>query len=159
MSSTSADRRRSGYAETTLQKAALVVGLVFLVVGVAGFVPGLTSDLGTLSFASHHSDAMLLGIFQVSVLHNLVHLLFGIVGVLAARSPGGSRPYLIGGGVVYFALWLFGLFVAGEASAANFVPLNDADNWLHLALAVGMVGLGVVLGSGRAATPKPRTRS
>ncbi len=71
------------YAGSSIQKVALVVGIVFLLVGIAGFVPGLTS--GDLGGAGHHSMAMLLGIFQVSVLHNIVHLLFGVVGLLAAN--------------------------------------------------------------------------
>jgi len=130
------------YAGSSIQKVALVVGIVFLLVGIAGFVPGLTS--GDLGGAGHHSMAMLLGIFQVSVLHNIVHLLFGVVGLLAANRATGSRMYLVIGGVVYFVLWVYGLFTAGTMSGANFVPLNRADNWLHLVLAIGMVALGVV---------------
>ena len=100
------------------------------------------------SFASHDSMAMLLGVFQVSVLHNIVHLLFGVAGLLLSRTDAGARAYLIGGGAVYLVLWLYGL-VVDEASAANFVPVNTADNWLHLLLGVGMIGLGVALSRGR----------
>lgn len=131
------------YAGSSVQKAALVVGIVFLLVGIAGFVPGITT--GDLAGAGHESMGMLLGIFQVSVLHNIVHLLFGVVGLLAANRASGSRMYLVLGGVVYFVLWVYGLFTAGHNSGANFVPLNNADNWLHLVLAIGMVALGVVL--------------
>jgi hypothetical protein len=144
------DRRR--YAETPVQKAALIVGVVFLVVGVAGFVPGLTSDVGDLHGAGHGSGAMLLGLFQVSVLHNIVHLLFGIAGVALARRFRTSKLYLIVGGLVYAVLWIYGL-VIDKDSQANFVPLNTADDWLHFVLAVGMIGLGVLLGRRRA----PRT--
>ena len=135
------------YAGSSIQKVALAVGIVFLLVGIAGFVPGLTS--GDLGGAGHGSMAMLLGIFQVSVLHNTVHLLFGVVGLLAASRATGSRMYLVIGGVVYFVLWVYGLFTAGTMSGANFVPLNWADNWLHLVLAIGMVALGVVFPRGR----------
>ncbi|WP_282819152.1 DUF4383 domain-containing protein [Curtobacterium flaccumfaciens] len=131
------------YAGSSVQKAALVVGIVFLLVGIAGFVPGITT--GDLAGAGHESMGMLLGIFQVSVLHNIVHLLFGVVGLLAANRASGSRMYLVIGGIVYFVLWVYGLFTAGHSSGANFVPLNNADNWLHLVLAIGMVALGVVL--------------
>jgi len=136
----------TSFAETPVQKGTLVVGIVFLVVGIAGFVPGLTS--GSLAGAGNGSMAMLLGLFQVSVLHNIVHLLFGVVGIAAARRATGSRFYLTVGGIVYFVLWIYGLFTAGRDSDANFVPLNTADNWLHLVLAVGMVALGVVLPRG-----------
>lgn len=131
------------YAGSSIQKATLVVGVVFLLVGIAGFVPGLTS--GSLAGAGNGSMAMLLGLFQVSVLHNVVHLLFGVVGLVAASQATGSRIYLVIGGIVYLVLFVYGLFTAGHDSGANFVPLNTADNWLHLLLAGGMVALGVFL--------------
>ncbi len=96
-------------------------------------------------FAGHHSEAALLGIFQVSVLHNIVHLLFGIVGLLALRSRALAKGYLIVGGIVYAVLWIYGLVVPMD-SMGNFVPLNTADNWLHFVLSVTMIGAGVVLG-------------
>jgi hypothetical protein len=136
----------SGRARTPLQTAALVTGVLFLVVGVAGFIPGITTDYDTLQFLGPDSEAMLLGIFQVSVLHNLVHLAFGVWGVAASRVFSSSRVFLIGGGVAYGVLWVYGL-VVGHDSEANFVPLNDADDWLHLGLAVAMIGAGVVLGT------------
>ncbi|WP_440086829.1 DUF4383 domain-containing protein [Streptosporangium sp. LJ11] len=136
---------------TPLQTAALIVGVVFLLVGVLGFVPGVTTNYDSLEFAGHTSDAMLLGIFEVSILHNIVHLLFGVGGVLAARTWSAARGYLIGGGVVYLLLFLYGLLV-GHDSAANFVPVNDADNWLHLVLGVGMIALGLALSRRRAST-------
>ncbi|MEZ0338736.1 DUF4383 domain-containing protein [Mycobacterium sp. pV006] len=129
---------------TRVQTAALVVGAMFLLVGVLGFIPGVTTNYDQLSFAGHHSGAMLLGIFAVSVLHNIVHLLFGVAGILMARTWSAARLYLIGGGVIYFLLFLYGLVIDYD-SGANFVPLNDADNWLHLGLAVVMIGLGVAL--------------
>jgi hypothetical protein len=86
----------------------------------------------------------------VSILHNIVHLLFGVAGVALARSINGARAFLIGGGAIYLVLWIYGLLV-GHDSDANFVPLNTADNWLHLGLGVGMVGLGFALT--RAVTP------
>lgn len=130
---------------TPVQKAALAVGVVFLAVGVLGFIPGITTNYDQLSFAGHHSNAALLGIFNVSVLHNLVHLAFGVAGVALARTFNAARGYLIGGGVVYLALFIYGLVIDHD-SAANFVPVNDADNWLHLGLAVGMIALGAALG-------------
>ncbi|MEX1079915.1 MAG: DUF4383 domain-containing protein [Homoserinimonas sp.] len=142
MSDRTASRR---FAETPVQKAALAMGVVFLLVGILGFIPGITTNFDQLMFAGNDSGALLLGVFQVSVLHNFVHLLFGIVGVAVARTAGASRNYLIWGGVVYFVLWLYGLLVP-EESTANFVPLNNADDWLHLVLAIAMVALGVLLG-------------
>lgn len=125
------------------RRSAQVVGIVFLIVGVLGFVPGVTTDLDRLSLAGHHSEAQLLGVFQVSALHNVVHLVFGAAGLLLSRRARGAIAYLIGGGAVYLVLWVYGL-VVDQDSGANLVPLNDADNWLHLALGVGMIGLGLL---------------
>jgi hypothetical protein len=136
---------------TSVQTVTLAVGAVFLLVGILGFVPGITSGVDQLTFAGHQSGAMLLGLFQVSILHNIVHLLFGVVGLALSRNWTGSRSYLIWGGAIYLVLWIYGL-VIGHESPANFVPLNTADNWLHFVLGVAMLGLGVLLGRGHRAT-------
>jgi hypothetical protein len=137
-------------ARQAVQTTALAVAVVFLLVGVLGFIPGITTDYGSMTFAGHDSGAKLLGVFEVSVLHNIVHLLFGLAGIAMARTVSGARLYLIGGGAIYLVLWLYGL-VVGQDSAANFVPLNPADDWLHLVLGLGMIGLGL-LTTRRAAT-------
>ena len=140
-----------GYARTAIQKASLIVGIVFLVVGIAGFIPGLTHSMDEMTAAGADSGALLFGVFQVSILHNLVHLLFGVLGVLAAARARQSRLFLIWGGVVYAVLFLYGLF-AVSVDALNFVPVNSADNWLHLVLAAGMVLLGIFVGRDRPMT-------
>jgi arginine exporter protein ArgO len=138
MTSSASDRvapRRS-----PVQLAALIVGVAFLLVGIAGFIPGITTGYDTMQVIGHESHAMLLGVFQVSILHNIVHLVFGVLGVLMARTAPQARLFLLVGGIVYLVLWVYGLVIDHE-STANFVPLNTADNWLHLALGVAMVGL------------------
>ncbi len=138
-----------------VQAAAALVGAVFLLVGVLGFIPGITTGYDSLEAAGHESHAKLLGIFQVSVLHNIVHLLFGAAGLAMARSASTARAFLIGGGAVYLVLWLYGL-VIDKTSQANFVPLNTADDWLHFVLGLGMIALGVILGRRPAAGPVTR---
>ena len=139
--------RRTGadaMTATNMQKAAAALGAVFLLVGILGFVPGITSDYSTMEFAGFDSDAKLLGIFEVSVLHNLVHLLFGIAGLVMARRWASARTYLLGGGVIYLVLWVYGLLI-DKSSDANFVPVNSADDWLHLLLGLAMVVLALIL--------------
>ncbi|WP_309082035.1 DUF4383 domain-containing protein [Zhihengliuella sp.] len=135
---------RTEAGRTALQKTAIVVGAVFLLVGILGFIPGITTNYDQLTFAGHHSESMLMGIFQVSVLHNIVHLLFGVAGLALAKSHAGAYNFLLWGGVIYLVLWLYGLFIDLD-SAANFVPVNSADNWLHFVLGVGMIGLALLL--------------
>jgi uncharacterized protein DUF4383 len=137
--------RRLTADRTPVQVAAGAVGAVFLLVGIAGFIPGLTTHYGDMSFAGHDSMAKLLGLFMVSVLHNIVHLLFGVAGLALARTARNARLYLIVGGVVYLVLWVYGLLI-DKTSSANFVPVNTADDWLHLGLGAGMVALGLALG-------------
>jgi hypothetical protein len=104
-----------------------------------------------IDFAGPDSPAELLGIFQVSVLHNVAHLLIGVLGLAAGRvGTAAARNFLVGAGALYLVLWVYGLAV-DEASDANFVPLNTADNWLHFALGAAMVALGLAAsGAGRA---------
>jgi hypothetical protein len=128
---------------------------VFLLVGLLGFIPGVTSNYGSLGFAGHDSGALLLGIFQVSILHNIVHLLFGVAGLLMARSRPQAKSFLLYGGIIYLVLWIYGLLV-GHDTPANFVPVNSADNWLHLLLGIGMIALALLLSRDTARATSPR---
>jgi hypothetical protein len=142
-----------------LQIAALLVGVVFVIVGIAGFIPGITTHVGDMKFAGHESPSELLGLFQVSILHNIVHLAIGVIGLVAAGTWEGARLYLVGGGAIYLALAIYG-WIVERTSDANFVPMNNADNVLHVLLGAGMILLGVVLGRGyvrdRVVTGEPR---
>jgi hypothetical protein len=129
-----------------IQSVAMLVGLVFLLVGILGFIPGITSNYDELKFAGHDSDAQLLGIFDTSILHNIVHLLFGVAGLALAKTFDGARTFLIGGGVIYLALFAYGAIWGHDEGGANFIPMNWADNILHVGLGAGMVVLGVALG-------------
>ena len=136
---------------STVQTLTMLVGVTFVLVGILGFIPGITTNYSDMEFAGKNSGAELLGIFQVSILHNLVHILFGIAGLALARSWDGARTYLIGGGVIYLVLWLYGLFVSA-GDDANFIPFNTADDWLHFGLGVGMITVGYLTTRSRPAT-------
>jgi hypothetical protein len=127
-----------------VQGAAVIIAAAFLVVGVLGFIPGVTTHHDQLQWLGHHSGARLFGVFAVSGLHNLIHMAFGVAGLAMARTYAMARAYFLIGGLVYLGLWVYGL-VIDHGSTSNFVPVNNADNWLHFGLGVGMVILGVTL--------------
>ena len=138
-------RREGGTTRerTDVQRAALLFGIVFLAVGVLGFIPGITSDYDNLTVFDG-VGAKLLGIFGVNILENVVHLLYGVAGIAAASSWAMSKNYFIWGGAIYVALWIYGL-VIDEQSSANFIGVNMAAHWLHLALGVTMIAVGYLL--------------
>ena len=143
---------------TPVQIASLVLGVVFLLIGLLGFIPGITSNLDQLANAGHDSDAMLFGLFQVSVLHNLVHVVFGVAGLAAARVAAAAGIYLLLGGFIYLGLWICGLLL-NKGEFVDLIPLNTADNWLHFILGVGMIMLGILLArESRAGTGNPSSR-
>jgi hypothetical protein len=111
---------------TPVQLLAGIVGAALLLLGVAGFIPGLTTHYGELRFVGRRSHAGLLGLFRVSVLHNLVHVVLGC-GALLARTARGARVFLRAGGIACLTLWL-----AGVIGVLDGLPVNAADNWLHL---------------------------
>ncbi len=85
-------------------------------------------------------EGFVLGLFAVNWLHSLVHLAIGAAGLASYRSPAGARSYSIGIGVLYLLLFLIGLILP---TVFGLVPLNGADNILHLvsgavALAIGL---------------------
>jgi len=129
---------------TPVQNAAIFVALAFVLIGVLGFLPGVTTDYGEMEIAGHHSEAKLLGLFQVSVLHNVLHLVFGLLGMFMSWFAMGARLFLLGGGLLYLLLGVYGFFV-DESGPANFLPVNTADDWLHVGLAAAMIGLGLAL--------------
>ena len=136
-------RRVAREQASWVRMAAAAVGVAFLVAGVAGFIPGITTNLDGLELSGHESGAELLGLFQVSILHNVVHLIFGVAGLALSRSAANATRYLTIGGAIYLVLWFYGL-VIDQHGSGNFVPLNDADNWLHLGLGLAMLLLGLI---------------
>lgn len=139
-----------------VQGAALLVGTGYLLLGALGFVPGVTTHHETLQWIGHDSDALLFGVFAVSGLHNTVHLLLGVAGMFCARTYSASRAYLLAGGVTLLGLWIYRA-ASGHSEIAEVFPLNRADNWLHVALGVVMLILGLTLAAQHDPT-KPRHR-
>jgi hypothetical protein len=126
-----------------VQTAAFLTGSVFLLVGLAGFVPGITTHSSDLGFANENG-AQLLGLFGVNVIHNVLHLAVGVAGIVLAKTAAAARGYLLAGGVAYFLLFIYGLAI-DKGTQWNFAALDSADNGLHFILALTMVGLGIAL--------------
>lgn len=129
-----------------LKTMALIFGVVFILVGAAGFIPSLvyqpiTPHEGTLSM--HQGSGNLLGLFPVNLLHNIVHLLFGIIGLAASRSEGGARGYFKFLFVAYALLAILGLIPAAQ-TLFGLVPLHGNDVWLHLVLALAGLYFGFI---------------
>jgi hypothetical protein len=113
---------------------AAVFGTVYLLVGLAGFV--VTSGVG---FAATEGANLLL--FEVNPLHNIVHLGVGAALLIASRSVGAAKGVNVTIGAVYLLVGVLGLFLVG--TGANIIALNGADNVLHLASAVLLLGVGL----------------
>lgn len=121
----------------TTRNFALVFGLVFLLVGIAGFIPQLVQDLHPEhpALSLDANSGQLLGLFPVNVLHNIVHILFGLWGLVAARSLSGAKLYARGVAIIYIVLTVAG-FVPALQTGFGLVPLYGNNIWLH-----GLIGL------------------
>lgn len=144
-------KRRLYTGLLAVQSAAIVVAAALLLLGVSGFVPGITTHLAALRLSGHRSEARLFDIFEVSVLLNFIHIALGIAGLMLAHTFARSRAYLLGGGLLVIGLWIWGLLV-NPGSTANVLPVNNADNWLHLGIGVTMVVLALTLAGARLPT-------
>lgn len=113
-----------------LKKVAQVFGYVLLLVGILGFIPGITNN------------GMLLGIFNVNALHNVVHLVTGAIALYVGMGDGkGSKMYFQVFGVIYALVAILG-FIAGDSAILGIISNNMADAWLHVVIAVLALYLG-----------------
>jgi hypothetical protein len=119
---------------TTVQRVAQIFGVVFILLALVGFYAG-----GMNMEADPATAPMILGMFPVNLLHNIVHLLFGIWGLAASRSFTGARQFAQIAGVIYLVLAVVGYFAP---DGFGFVPLGGNDVWLHLALGAILAAVG-----------------
>lgn len=112
----------------------MVFGVVFVLIGILGFVPGVTND------------NMLLGIFHVNAVHNLIHLLSGVAALVASKNDAYAQLYFRIFGAVYAVVALVG-WIQGD-TVLGIIPVNMADNWLHTLLAVSILGIGLAVPKG-----------
>ncbi|GGI06538.1 DUF4383 domain-containing protein [Egicoccus halophilus] len=119
------------------QYLALAIGVLYVLIGIAGFFV-----TGFDGFADPDGE-LLLGVFEVNPLHNIVHLLIGAAGLALWNRLDRARIYGWLLAIGYGATFVYGLFVANTDDQANFLALNQPDNWLHLGSA--LAGLAIAL--------------
>ena len=117
------------------RRLAMIFGVVFLLVGVLGLITE-----GGMSMAADPAPGALLGMFPINLLHNLVHLAFGVWGLVASRSFAGSRMYGLAGGAIYLVLACLG-FIA--PTTFGLIPIGGNDIWLHAVLGIGLLAMGL----------------
>jgi hypothetical protein len=128
-----------------IKAAAILFGVVFLLVGVLGFVPSVTTNMNGMP--------MLLGIFHVNAAHNVVHLVSGAVFLLCGLAGAGpSRTFFRIFGLVYAVVAVLG-FMKGDGLLLGLISNNMADVWLHVVLAAAMLLLGFACPCDRASAP------
>ena len=120
---------------TLAQRVAMIFGVVFILVALLGFI----TKGGTSMAAEMDTAPKLLGLFPVNLLHNLVHLLFGVWGVLAARTWPAAKTYCQVGGAIYIVLTILG-FIA--PTTFGLIPIGGNDIWLHAVLGIALAAVG-----------------
>ncbi|CAO4152406.1 DUF4383 domain-containing protein [Methylorubrum extorquens] len=128
----------------SIRTFALIYGIVFVLAGAGGFIPGLNAPPHEHpDMTLNTSFGYLMGLFPVNILHNLVHLAFGVWGLSAYRSAHGARAYARGVAVIYAVLAIGGL-IPGLQTTFGLIPLFSHDVWLHIVLAAGAAYFGFV---------------
>lgn len=120
---------------TFAQELSLWVAGAFIALACFGFLAGLTDRTGSWAL---DTEPLLFGVFHVSVLHNVVHLLLGTLALTAAGSERACRAFLVTTGAVLLLLVSYGQLGMG-LPVIGLVPVSTADAWLHITLAVTML--------------------
>jgi hypothetical protein len=134
------------------QRFAQVFGIIYLVIGILGFIPIAPFLVGALPNVIGPFNGLLLGLFPVNWLHNLAHIAIGAAGLASYRSPVGARSYALAIGVLYLVLFLVGLVLP---NFFRLLPLGGWDLILHLVTA--LIAFGAYFTSPEAPGPA-RTR-
>ena len=133
---------------TTAQRIAQIIGWAFVVFGIAGFFfTGMSME------SDPELAPKLFGLFPVNVLHNVVHLLFGVWGIIASRAPASARTYGRVGGIAYLGLAVLGAF---SPDMFGLVPIGFHDIWLHVLLGLVLAIAGFAPGRRDTATTTVR---
>jgi len=122
---------------------ALIIGIAYILAGVAGFISPLVTPpaVGEPVPALSAGYGYLLGIFPINILHNIVHLIVGILGVIAWRNYPNSRLFARGLAIFYGLLTIMGL-IPGLNTTFGLIPIFGNDIWLHAASALAAAYFG-----------------
>ena len=123
---------------TLAQLYAFALGATLVLVGIIGFLvePAFSSGSG--------AERGELIFFDVNGWHNVVHLLTGVTGLMLAGTADRARMFCIGYGAVYLLVTALGFVVGDGGMLLSIIPINTADNLLHLAIAVTALYVGLV---------------
>jgi hypothetical protein len=128
----------------TTRNFALILGIAFTVIGIAGFIPGLvTQPAASGDVARHTGHGLLFGLFPVNWVHNLAHLTFGVWGLVASRALGAAKLYARVVAVAYGVLAVMG-FIPGLQTVLGLMPVYGHDIWLHAIIAAAAAYFGFV---------------
>ncbi len=127
---------------TPAQLYALVVGAVLVGAGIMGFFYNSSFDTGE----QVPRDAVL-GLLDVNAWHNLVHIATGALGLATFASVVAARGYALGLGAVYLLVSAWGFVIGDGDVILNLIPINTADNVLHLLLAIAGLAAGAASAS------------
>ncbi len=115
---------------------ALIVGIAYVLAGIAGFIPGISPEHDPRDLAVNTAYRDVLGLFPANILHHFVHLAIGVLGILAYRSFAAARTYSRALAILYAVLGIMGLIDAGNINTTfDLIPLFGNDIWLHLGTA------------------------
>lgn len=121
---------------------ALIYGVAFAAVGVAGFIPAFVTPHAH-ELAVDQGSGDLFGLFRVNIVHNIVHLAFGAWGLAVYRNTGAAIGYARSVAIIYALLVIIG-FIPGLSTLFGLVPLHGNDIWLHALLAAGAAYFGFI---------------
>ena len=128
--------------KTLAQVWAMVLGGVLVLVGILGFLVEPSFGIGD------NAERGILIFFDINGWHNVVHLLSGIVGIAMAGTAAKARLFAIGYGVVYVLVTILGFIVGDGGLLLSIIPINTADNLLHIAIALTGIGVGLASPAG-----------
>jgi hypothetical protein len=142
------DAHVTGTARSPAQLYALIFGAVLTIAGIIGFFwnSDFTSDPSV-------RDAVF-GIFDVNGWHNVLHIVSGVIGLLAASRYGSARMYALGLGIIYIGIAIWGFILGSGESILSIIPVNTADDLLHLLIGIA----GIAAGMATPAVADPTTR-